>query len=312
MGLRWIILGYLFLLTETVCLGAQNPPNPPEASSAHPEVFLEEGQLIRLNQSLKNAIEENSDLKDENARMEAELKEIHAQGNLQLEKTQALTQKTDQLEKKIQDLTDLNTQQSQQTQELKTILEQKSRESDQRNNQWQQKIKALEDHLALEYKERSLAGALLQQSPVPAQVLRPNRAAPLKTQPVSKTPPVAGVPPQLPADAKELLAKVDEIHGHNEQLKKDSARVHYNLGNLFLKRGDYKKALSEYEEAVTLTPGDAFSHYQIALLSDEFLNSPKQALFHYERYLQLNPQSPDAALIQEKIKNVKRRLQGKK
>jgi hypothetical protein len=48
-------------------------------------------------------------------------------------------------------------------------------------------------------------------------------------------------------------------------------------------------------------PYDASSHFNLAFVSGEFLNDPKTALAHYQRYLYLNPKAEDAHLVKEKI-----------
>lgn len=275
------VWAWLVFTGQTVLVWAKENPDQAEGSLTDEDVFFEAEQLIRLNRSLKDAIEENRDLKNENDRMEAELKKMRAEWNLQANTTQAMPQKTDQLEKKIQDLTGLNTQQSQQIQELKTALEQKSKELEKRDRDRQQKIKEL------------------------------NQNGTSQTATSYETVSSSETTKKIPRNTQKLLVKVNRIYQQNDQLKKNSARMHYSLGNLFLGRGNYEKALLEYREVVTLMPDDALSHYQIAFISDEFLNDPKQALLHYERYLELNPQAEDSASVHEKIEKAKGRLRWK-
>jgi LysM repeat protein len=53
--------------------------------------------------------------------------------------------------------------------------------------------------------------------------------------------------------------------------------------------GDFKAAIALYEESLDGTPQSAESHYKMALLYDDKLKSPLDALHHMERYLELAP-----------------------
>jgi len=56
--------------------------------------------------------------------------------------------------------------------------------------------------------------------------------------------------------------------------------------------GDYRAAVSLYEAALDGTPKSAEVHYKLALLYDDKLKSPLDALHHMDRYLELAPNGP--------------------
>ena len=53
--------------------------------------------------------------------------------------------------------------------------------------------------------------------------------------------------------------------------------------------GDYRAAVALYEAAIDGTPRTAEVHYKLALLYDDKLKSPIDALHHMDRYLELAP-----------------------
>src|SRR2546421_12176747 len=53
--------------------------------------------------------------------------------------------------------------------------------------------------------------------------------------------------------------------------------------------GDFARAISLYESALEDRPGDAEVHYKLALLYDDKMNDPLNALHHFKRYLTLQP-----------------------
>lgn len=56
--------------------------------------------------------------------------------------------------------------------------------------------------------------------------------------------------------------------------------------------GDYRAAASMYEAALDGTAKTAEVHYKLALLYDDKLKSPLDALHHMDRYLELAPSGP--------------------
>src|SRR5216110_1596666 len=58
--------------------------------------------------------------------------------------------------------------------------------------------------------------------------------------------------------------------------------------------GDFARAISLYESALEDRPTDAEVHYKLALLYDDKMNDPLNALHHFKRYLVIAPAGPRA------------------
>jgi LysM repeat protein len=58
--------------------------------------------------------------------------------------------------------------------------------------------------------------------------------------------------------------------------------------------GDFTRAISLYESALEDRPTDAEVHYKLALLYDDKMNDPLDALHHFKRYLAIAPSGPRA------------------
>ena len=67
-------------------------------------------------------------------------------------------------------------------------------------------------------------------------------------------------------------------------------------------QGDYLWAVNLYESALDGTPQSADVHYKLALLYDDKLNDPLNALHHFKRYLVLNPEGNHAAEVKDFMK----------
>jgi tetratricopeptide (TPR) repeat protein len=66
--------------------------------------------------------------------------------------------------------------------------------------------------------------------------------------------------------------------------------------------GDYLRAINLYESALDDSPRCADIHYKLALLYDDKMNDPLNALHHYKRYLTLNPTGPHASEVKNFMK----------
>jgi LysM repeat protein len=67
-------------------------------------------------------------------------------------------------------------------------------------------------------------------------------------------------------------------------------------------RGDYLRAINLYEAALDDSPSCADIHYKIALIYDDKMNDPLNALHHFKRYLVLNPNGGRARDVKDLIK----------
>jgi len=67
-------------------------------------------------------------------------------------------------------------------------------------------------------------------------------------------------------------------------------------------QGDYPRAINLYEAALDDSPRCADVHYRLALLYDDKMDDPLNALHHFKRYLTLAPNGPRAADVKKFMK----------
>lgn len=67
-------------------------------------------------------------------------------------------------------------------------------------------------------------------------------------------------------------------------------------------QGSYLRAINLYEAALDDTPRGADIHYKLALLYDDKMNDPLNALHHFKRYLALDPNGNRAAEVKDFMK----------
>ena len=53
--------------------------------------------------------------------------------------------------------------------------------------------------------------------------------------------------------------------------------------------GEYKEAARCYEEFLLICPKSSFTHTELASLYNDYLNDPLQAVYHYRKWLEMNP-----------------------
>jgi len=67
-------------------------------------------------------------------------------------------------------------------------------------------------------------------------------------------------------------------------------------------QGDFERSVNLYEAALDDSPRGAEVHYKLALLYDDKLNDPVNALHHFKRYLALSPNGAHAKDVKDSIK----------
>jgi len=116
---------------------------------------------------------------------------------------------------------------------------------------------------------------------------------------------------ELEAKTNETLAKGGDMDPQDKNFRQELSKAHYNMGNIYFQRGEYQRAVVEYYQAVDLTPNDPDTHYNLAFVSGEYLGDQETALKHYQWYLYLKPDAPDASSVKEKIIEAKLAVRSK-
>lgn len=228
-----------------------------------------------INSSLKNAIEENQSLSTKNTDLQKDLE------MLKKEKADFEAQ-YDQLKKDRDGLSDsakkyreTNQKYTKEIENLEKVLE----ESEIAKRRNERKIQELESQLSI-YREESIKQTSQSQESF-SESVSDVKAREQKTL--------------------DLLSRIDAFTEQDENLRKDSAKAHYNMGNIYYNKGEYEIAAREYYQAVTLMPDDPDAHYNLAFVSGEQLKDFRTALKHYQMYLYLKPNAEDVDFVKERI-----------
>ena len=83
---------------------------------------------------------------------------------------------------------------------------------------------------------------------------------------------------------------------------------HFQRGLNLFNGQDYKGAAEEYEKALESNPRSAAAHFELGCLYESKLNDCAAAIYHYERHLQLRPDSDRAQLVRQHIRGCKQEL----
>src|ERR1017187_8324183 len=71
---------------------------------------------------------------------------------------------------------------------------------------------------------------------------------------------------------------------------------------------DFKGAIESFEKAVEVNPKSAAAHFELGCLYDQKEADPAAAIYHYERYLKLAPNSGKEEIIKAHILTCKQQL----
>jgi tetratricopeptide (TPR) repeat protein len=83
---------------------------------------------------------------------------------------------------------------------------------------------------------------------------------------------------------------------------------HFQRGRNLVNSQDYKGAVGEFEKALESNPGSAAAHFELGWLYDTKINDSAAAIYHYQRHLQLLPDSDRGQLVRERIRGCKQEL----
>jgi LysM repeat protein len=86
------------------------------------------------------------------------------------------------------------------------------------------------------------------------------------------------------------LAKSAEDRDPNVKRARDRAAV-----------GDYTGAVESYEVALMKRPKSARIHWEVATIYDQWLTNDLRAIYHYERYLELDPNAKRREYVEQLI-----------
>jgi LysM repeat protein len=71
---------------------------------------------------------------------------------------------------------------------------------------------------------------------------------------------------------------------------------------------DFKGAVESFEKAVEVNPKSAPAHFELGWLYDQKESDPAAAIYHYERYLRLSPNSGKEEMVKTRILACKQQL----
>ncbi len=192
--------------------------------------------------------------------------------------TQQTPDEREQFIKEIRRVENLNKKYTKEIEEIKSLLAEK-------DGDFQKRMKQLEEKLVQQQGEQNKKAIVEEQN-----------------KQTSK---------ELEVKTNEMLSKGTDLDPDDQQFKEELAKAHYNMGNIYFERGEYQRAVVEYYQAVDLTPNDADTHYNLAFVSAEYLSDQETALKHYQWYLYLRPNAPDANVVKEKMIEAKLHLRSK-
>ncbi|MFP4472767.1 MAG: tetratricopeptide repeat protein [Candidatus Omnitrophota bacterium] len=257
-------------------------------------------QILRINRSLKRAIEQNRRLAEERARMEAELRSLRGERRFEKNEIVDVRQENTALKERAQELAREKERLDRRAQELQQNLSQSEQ-------QWQRRLEQLEQQMARRAeKGRDQARAEVKEQParMPEHGQSPSPAE----EAVSPDQQDLGEVLVDQETGMELIALLDDLDQTKDEMAAQEAMVHYNMGNIFYHQGRYAKAAEEYRRAVEIDPAMTNAHFNLAFVAGDFLDDYATAVEHYHQYLYLNPGAEDAALVQEKLVEAKLEL----
>ncbi len=101
----------------------------------------------------------------------------------------------------------------------------------------------------------------------------------------------------------EQLEKAQMSLDEAEKVNPDNAKVFYYRGILAAHRKDYKASAESLEKSLGLEPDNAYAHYY-AGLAYNILKRPDKMVEHFQAFLKLAPEAPEAEKVRTVLRSV--------
>lgn len=254
-----------------------------------------EEQVENLKKANKQFMAQKEKLLEENQRLKNEVEGIIQNFDGLKASYQEMLEKQDAADKENASLRDLLTKQVQGTPEYQ-LLDRESKRLRDENLKLGQIITLTEEKLkkALDRikKDQIRELSLLRQVRGQKQMLDEIRA---QNEVLSKT------NRQLNDLINQAPTRIRDMAAQNQQLMKETAEMHYNMGVFFTENKQFSQAEREYLRALDFDPNNLKVHYNLGYLYSEELSKHDKAMFHLEKYLQINPNSKESESIRAYI-----------
>jgi LysM repeat protein len=110
------------------------------------------------------------------------------------------------------------------------------------------------------------------------------------------------------AAAVLLFASVNGCVPTSQSEMEEEKEPHFLAGKNAVNGMDYPGAIEEFEKALEVNPRNSKAHYQLGWLYEEKEPDPAAAIYHYERFLKLRPNSENAEVIKQHVSSCKQDL----
>ena len=88
----------------------------------------------------------------------------------------------------------------------------------------------------------------------------------------------------------------------------DEKEPHFVLGQSRVNAMDYPGAVEAFEASLEANPRSAAAHFELGCLYEEKVPDHAAAIYHYQKYLKLNPNAGNADVIRQRIYACKQQL----
>ena len=94
----------------------------------------------------------------------------------------------------------------------------------------------------------------------------------------------------------------------SEQTRNEENHPYFSKALRLNSEGNYEESVKYFEKYLRIYPESAKAHYELAVVYDEGLNMPLDAIYHYNQYLKFSPDSQDAEYIKDSLAGAEKKF----
>jgi tetratricopeptide (TPR) repeat protein len=302
-----LVVGVLFGIRQALSIIENNKKKQGLVGVVEAELKKRDERLSQLNKHIEDLSREKSMLAEKEAELSRKFQELQSEIQAKLDKEAALKEKAEELstvnKKLSESLVDVKS--IQEKYRLTAEQAQKELEKKQAEHELAKQQKSIDEIIQVTKLKKELEALNKEKAELSDMAYELSNELDQARQEVdyfySKGTVLPDFHPWAGYQDRYGESFIDEEYAVYNPRVYEKFKQHYNLALEYDSTSNFRKAIEQYQKALNLIPDDADTHYNMAVIYDDHLKMKNKAVYHYRKYVELSPNSPDRVKVESWI-----------